>query len=934
MSKARPRLGERARASRSAVACDSEPAAPVERGGPERWQGFAENAWTRWFRRRFGRPTPAQTEAWPHLTQGRHTLIVSPTGTGKTLAAFFAVLHRLAEEHVAGTLGAGFQAIYVSPLRALGYDLEKNLRGPLHEIYGDSAPIQVGLRTGDTSPRDRQRLLTHPPHLLLTTPESLSLLLSQAKWLPLLARIRWIIVDEIHALAENKRGSHLSLSLERLAFAAPGIAAREATGLRTVGSPWPAEGPVRIGLSATVAPLGDVAQFLVGYGRECAVVDVTSAKRMDLAVYTPLAKNPYPAAGFSGIRLITELARLIRQHRTTLVFTNTRSGAESTAYRLREKLPACAAAIECHHASLDRDVRREVEDRLKRGELRAVVCSTSLELGIDIGSVDLVVMLAAPKGVTKALQRAGRSGHDIRRVSRGLLMATNVHDLVECCATARLARAGHLDEVRLPRAPLDVLAQHLVGMGCLGSCTRETAWAIVRRAWPYRDLTRTDLDEVLDYLAGGGRVLRQQYTELFGKITLDEATFETRTGVVRRDFWQNVGTIPSEGVVQVREAGRALATIEESFARQLQPGDVFILSGRAVRVEKHGMMELRVTPATGVLPTVPRWNANKMPLSNRVATEIQAFRGEVRARLEAGMASEALAGWIANRLECSPRNAAIIARIHVAQHRWSEIPTADFLLIEAYEANPAADLPEGLPVPLPAASGRERKGGRKPRRESRPLPAAARCLFFHSLIGRSANDALARVVALRLSRLAGGNAIATPDDYGFLLTVDAETVWRPDALAGLLSPDAFVADLEASLRQSELLKYHFRNAAQTGLMVYRNYFGRQKPLRKVQFSSEVILNVLLEHEPDHVLLREARQDTLHAFLDVDGALQFLTRLQDRPVRLRLIDRLPPLSFPMYAATIREALSLEDPALAMERLYHHWWQKTQDEGGPT
>ncbi|MCP5527710.1 MAG: DEAD/DEAH box helicase [Verrucomicrobiales bacterium] len=900
---------------------------------PECWQGFAANAWTRWFRQRFVRPTPAQTEAWPHLAHGRHTLIVSPTGTGKTLAAFFAVLHRLAEDHDAGRLGPGFQAIYVSPLRALGYDLEKNLRGPLHEIYGEPAPIRVGLRTGDTSAGDRQRLLTHPPHLLLTTPESLSLLLSQAKWIPLLARVRWVIIDEIHALAENKRGSHLSLSLERLTSVAQAAREGEANAHAGDGLAGAAEGPVRIGLSATVAPLGDMAQFLVGNARRCAIVDVSSAKRLDLSVYTPLAKDPYPAAGFSGIRLIGELARLIRKHRTTLVFTNTRSGAESAAYRLREKLPELASSIECHHASLDRDVRREVEDRLKRGELRAVVCSTSLELGVDIGSVDLVVMLAAPKGVTRALQRTGRSGHDIRRVSRGLLMATNVHDLVECCATARLARAGHLDDVRLPRAPLDVLAQHLVGMGCLGRCTRQAAWDLVRRAWPYRELTPGELDDTLDYLAGGGRVLRQQYTELFGKIVLDETGFETRPGAVRRDFWQNVGTIPNEGVVHVREAGRPLATVEESFARQLQPGDVFILSGRAVRMEKHGMMEMRVAPAVGALPTVPRWNANKMPLSNRVACEIQAFRSEVRSRLEQGGAGPQLEAWIATRLGCSARNAAVVARIHATQHRWSEIPTADFLLIEAYQASAAADLPADLPPPPPTASRSRRTSRRGARTGDRARPAAVRCYFFHSLIGRGANDALARVVALRLSRLGGGNAIATPDDYGFLLTVGVSTPLRSETVRELLSPVALVGDLEASLRQSELLKYHFRNAAQTGLMVYRNYFGRQKPLRKVQFSSEVILNVLLEHEPDHVLLREARQETLHGFLDVAGALRFADALRDRPVRLRAIDRLPPLSFPMYAATIREALWLEDPNLAMERLYHHWWQRTQDEGGP-
>ena len=456
-------------------------------------------------------------------------LIASPTGTGKTFAAFLGVLEQLAALERQGELRSAIYCVYVSPLRALSYDLEKNLAEPLREIYGEKPPLRVELRTGDTTSGQRQRQLARPPHILLTTPESLCVLLSQEKWLGHLAAVRWIIVDEIHALAENKRGAHLALSVERLELARGGGALQ------------------RIGLSATISPLDEVARFLCGTHGSCEIVDVSTAKKIELRVHTPLRKNPYPEAGYTGERLVRELGALIRKNRTTLVFSNTRSGAEATTFWLREKFPDLAEQIECHHASLERDVRREVEDRLKRGELRAVVCSTSLELGIDIGSVDLVVMMSTPKGVSKALQRAGRAGHNIHAVSRGILMATNISDLVESCATVLLARTRHLDEVRLPRNPLDVLAQHLVSMGCTERWSRADALALVRRVYCFRDLSAEDFDAVLDYLAGGGESLRRQYADVFGKIDLDEEGFRTREGRVRRDFLQNIGVIPNVG---------------------------------------------------------------------------------------------------------------------------------------------------------------------------------------------------------------------------------------------------------------------------------------------------------------------------------------------------------------------------------------------------
>ncbi len=819
------------------------------------------------------------------------------------------VLDALAEDSANGKLKESIQCIYVSPLRALSYDLEKNLQEPLAAIYGAKSPIRVGLRSGDTSASQRARQFTKPPQILLTTPESLCLLLSQEKWLPLLATVRWLIVDEIHALADSKRGAHLAISVERL-----DRLAAESNGGRRIQ---------RIGLSATISPLPEVARFLAGAHGVCEVVDVTTEKRVELSVYTPLRREPYPPSGFTGERLVKELGGLIQKHRTTLVFCNTRSGAEATTFWLRENFSDLADVIECHHASLERDVRREVEDRLKRGELRAVVCSTSLELGIDIGSVDVVVMLATPKGVSRALQRAGRAGHNIRSVSRGVLMATNVSDLVEACATVRLARARHLDEIRVPHAPLDVLAQHLVSMGCNRRWTRPEAFALIREASPYAELEKGEFDDVLDYLAGGGKSLREQYTEVFGKIDLDDESFETRPGSVRRDFLQNIGTIPSVGSVRIRLKNRALGSVEEMFMRGMKLGDVFIMAGRAVRLERVSQMEAWVSRADGALPTVPRWNAAKMPLSNRVCQEIVDFRDGLRQMASLAIAhqdedlNERAAKWIAERLDCGRANAEIIWKIHAAQIALSEIPTADFLLVEEHVEYGRDHLPE---------ANKASRGASDSEAKRKPI---ARHYFFHSLIGRSGNDALARVVSLRMSKLRGGNALATPHDYGFVLSVTPSQHLTQEDLPALFTPLRFDADLDAALAQSEIVKYHFRNAAQTGLMVYRNYFDEQKPVRKLAWSAEVIFNVLQQHEPDHVLLREARRETYHTYVDAPGAIAFLAAQAERPFRLRRVKSIPPLSFAMYATKIKEAMLVEDPYETMERLYRLWWDRAEE-----
>ncbi|MGN6386181.1 MAG: DEAD/DEAH box helicase, partial [Verrucomicrobiota bacterium] len=419
--------------------------------------------------------------------------------------------------------------------------------------------------------------------------------------------------------------------------------------------------------------------------------------------------------------------------------------------------------------------------------------------------------------------------------------------------------------------------------------------------------------------AGGGKSLQRQYSETFGKIFLSDEEFETRPGAVQRDLLQNIGVIPNEGVVAVKLKGRTIGSIEETFIRQLTPGDVFIIAGRPVRLERVGMMECFVARADGAVPTVPRWNANKMPLTNKVAEEIIAFRGELRARMqEQGISPAQHIQWIAERLDSGKTNAEIIAKMYSAQAEVSEIPTADFLLVEEllWDQEISEDLES---TTGPGKNKRSQNWLRQP---------GQRHSFFHCLAGRAASEALSRVIAIRLSRLRGGNAIATPDDYGFVLTVRAEQVFTEMEAPGLLAIEGFEADLQDALSRSALLKYHFRNAAQTGMMVYRNFFGEQKSVRKLQWSSEVIYNVLQQHEPDHVLMREARRDAVHTYIDLDGAVQFLEKMHGK-VRIRRIEQVPPLSFALFATKIKEALLVEDPREMTERLYHLWWSKLEE-----
>lgn len=517
----------------------------------------------RWFKATYPSFTHAQLLCVPAILDRQSILLTSPTGSGKTFAGFLGVFDFLLRKLDAGTLHSSVQCIYVSPLRALAYDIGKNLRAPIVSM-GLEKDLLVHARTGDTKASERAKFRRRASHILVTTPESLAVMLAQESYALHLGDCQFVIVDELHSFAGNKRGADLTLSLERLER------------LRLQANPETS--PLcRVGLSATAAPVDVLARFLVGENRECQIAEARIEKRQIVEVFSPIRRKPYPPAGYTGVRLYAELAELIRTRKSVIVFTNVRSAAEQLGLKLKELLPDLASQIETHHASLDRSVRLEVEDRLKNGELRAVVCSTSLELGIDIGAVDLVVMVATPKGVSRAIQRIGRSGHSLNRNSHGVLVATNINDLIEATVTARRVRERALDPIRVQRQPVDVIAQHIVGLAAVGPIPADEVFELIRRAHPFADLTREEFDQIVDYLEGGGASLRKQYAGVFGKIRVEDGVIALAHPRVARDFLVNIGTIVSESFVDVFLRRRRLGSVEEAFIKQLQIGDLFVL---------------------------------------------------------------------------------------------------------------------------------------------------------------------------------------------------------------------------------------------------------------------------------------------------------------------------------------------------------------------
>jgi ATP-dependent Lhr-like helicase len=792
-----------------------------------------------WFEAAFAEPTPAQAQAWPAIASGEHVLVSAPTGSGKTLAAFLWGLDRLAAEPCSER---HTRLVYVSPLKALSYDIERNLRAPLKGIGAD---VRVAIRTGDTPQRERRQMLKEPPDILITTPESLYLMLtSRAR--ETVKGAEWVIVDEIHAVAATKRGAHLALTLERL-----DALVRE-TGRRE---------PQRIGLSATQTPLQEVARFLVGPQRECRIVDASARKPLDVKVQVPVdsmtdlhgtvhGDSDQPLHGSIWPAIYPELLRLIREHNSTIVFVNSRRSAERLALRLNElaaaevadgrQEPAPREIARAHHGSLAREERLVVEELLKAGEIPCIVATSSLELGIDMGAVDLVLQVESPKSVAAGLQRIGRAGHGVGEVSRGRIFPKFRADLLECTVLVRRMREGAIEPTVVPRNPLDVLAQQIVAMAAAEEeLAVEELYERVRRTYSYGELPRRQLEGVLDML--DGRYPSSEFGELRPRIVWDRlaGTIRPRQGA-RALAVANAGTIPDRGLYLVMlPDGRRVGELDEEMVYEARPGQVFLLGASAWRIEEIGRDRVIVTPAPGAPGAVPFWKGEGVGRPKELGEAIGAF-----ARWAVGQSAEALE----REYDLDARAARnLVEYLREQQDATRVVPSDRTIVVERF---------------------RDEIGDWR--------------LCVLSPYGGRIHAAWGLALSARIRERLGLEADAIFSDDGIVVHLpESDAISGAQALElALIEPDELEDLVVGELGGSALFGARFREAAGRALLIPRAYPGRRTPLWQQRLKAQTLLEVARRYE-DFPIVLEAYRECLRDVLDLPGLTELLGRLYRR-----------------------------------------------------
>lgn len=770
-----------------------------------------------WFNSRFKEITEPQAMAIPLIHTQENCLISSPTGSGKTLTAFLSIINELWGLQEKGELKDHIYAVYISPLKALANDIEKNLDRPLSELRelaasrGHKGPqIRVGVRSGDTSAYERQKQAKTPPHLFITTPESLSIVLSSPKFREKFLNVRYVIVDEIHEVCSSKRGVLLSLTLERL----QSHVKKEFT---------------RVGLSATQAPIKEIAKFLVGYNdrgslRPVSIAVAGSQKDLDLGILSPvedITALPYEVTNW---KMYDKLKELIATHRTTLIFTNTRSGTETVVHKLKER---GLESIAAHHGSLSKETRLEVEESLRSGRLKSVVCSTSLELGIDIGHIDLVCQIGSPKSIAKGIQRIGRAGHGVYETPKGRLIVFENDDLAECAVLVRNAYAGNIDRISIPMNSLDVLAQTLVGMSLERRWGAEEAAALVRRSYCYHDLPEDKFYAVLSYLAGRHSLEGEAYA----KITYrdEDRSFGIRKGS-RMIFFLNGGTITEETSYKVfSERGVPLGALSEKFVERLRGSDIFLLGGKTYEFDRTRGMKVFVKDARGRRPTVPSWSGEMLPRTYDLSIEVARFRGEMANRLKSEK-EDATLDWLKNEFRCDAGSArSIMSYFREQTAIMPDIPTEKRLVVEGY---------------------RDGKGNFN--------------LIFHFCLGRRTNDALSRAYAAAIAKEHKLNVSVSLSDDNFMLTLPREIPMK--GLEKLVSPENIEKNIRASVRETELFKQRFRHCAMRSFMILRNYKGREIPISRQLFHASRMLELL--KDDDFPVVAETFNEILQESMDL------------------------------------------------------------------
>jgi len=826
----------------------------------------------KWFYSRFSEYSLPQRFGVMEVHSRKNILISAPTGATKTLTSFLSILNELVDSAEKGILEDRVYCIYVSPLKALNYDIQVNLLEPLREmeeLFGKELGIRIGVRTGDTPKSERAKMLKKPPHILITTPESLAIVLTAKKFREKLMGVSWLIVDEIHALADNKRGVYLSITMERLQRLSPGIC--------------------RVGLSATVAPLEDVAKYLVGYVnkrlRPCILVDVQFIKEMDLKVLSPVENLISSSYEEKNEKMYTLLHSLIQNHKTTLIFTNTRAATERVIDTLKLLYPTLYGEnIGAHHGSLSKELRHKIESRLRAGKMKVVVSSTSLELGMDIGFIDLVILLGSPKSVARALQRTGRSGHKLHDTTKGRIVVLDRDDLVECAMLLKDGIERKIDRLHIPRNALDVLAQQIYGMVICERFLLTDLFSVIRQSYCFHDLDIVDFNDTIRYLSGEYASLEDR--RVYAKIYFNAETGEiSRRGKMARvHYMTNVGTIPDQSFVTVKVGTQPIGKIDEAFTEKLKRGDIFVLGGDKYEFLYSRGMTAFVNASVARPPNIPRWVSEMLPLSYDLACDIGRFRRLLTDRFAAKKSKKEIMKFIHEFVYVDQNAANSIFEYFFEQYHYAEVPTDRKLLLEHYSED-----------------DRE-------------------YYIFHSLYGRRVNDALSRAFAYTASRVHLRDIDVNINDNGFYLSSDKPLNIKK--IIEVVKTSNLDDVLKLAIEASEILLRRFRHCATRSLMIFRNYLGRVKRVGRQQMNSRLLYSAVKRISDDFSILKEARREVLEDVMDITHAKGVIELIRKGKLTVQFIEtKVPsPFAFNLIVSSYTDIIKIEDKVEFLKNMH--------------
>lgn len=833
-----------------------------------------------WFFSKFKDFSLSQRIGVMNIWERKNILISAPTGSTKTLTAFLPIINYLVGLAEKNQLEDHVYAIYTSPLKALSNDIHKNLIEPLEDIYKIAESkniklqkIRVGLRTGDTTIAERAKMARKAPHILVTTPESLAIILTTKKFVDSMKAVEFCIVDEIHAL-DNKRGVYLSLTLERL---------NEASLI------W----PVKIGLSATISPLEEVAKFLVGIDkdREVLIGDTKLTKKLDVQVLTLGDLVTDLNLGNSTYNLIDSL---IKDHKTTLIFTNTRSATERVVNHLKERFPTEYGDdnIAAHHSSLSKIHRFDIEERLRDGKLKVVVCSTSLELGIDIGYIDLVIMLGSPKSSARALQRLGRAGHKLHDTAKGRFIILDRDDLVECSVIQKEMIEKKINKVYFPKNCLDVLSQQIFGMAIYKIWDVDEIFSLIKKSYCYSNLSKNDFFDIISYLAGDYAL---EKNNVYAKIWYDPKTKQIgKKGKMARVLYlTNIGTIPDESFITVKIApnGESVGVIDEGFLERMKKGDVFVLGGKKYLYMYTKGMNVYVKSDIQRQPTIPSWFSEMLPLSFDSAIEINKFRTLMNDKFKNKAKKSEIISLIRETLYVEESAAEAIYNYFHEQYNYLEIPNSNTLLIERYKSQ-------------------------------------KNYLIFHSMYGRRVNDVLSRAIGFLLGRAGGRDIELGITDNSFYAAGEKMNI---EKVLNFLKPENVGDVLKEAIEKTDVLARRFRHCAARSLMILRNYKGQQRSAGKQQMKSHFLLAAVRKISSEFPILREARREVLEDLMDIENAKLVLQWIKEGRVKVKIreVEIPSPFALGILLAGQSDLIKIEDKQAFLKRMHEMHIKKIKE-----